>query len=83
MYKKIRQNWADYFKINNIKYIFFSATTELEKIEKGENDSEIIDESEYRIFTRNDLVQYIKEEGEKIPKNEGKVLIHFMEPFSH
>ena len=72
MYKKIRQNWADYFKINNIKYIFFSATTELEKIEKGENDSEIIDESEYRIFTRNDLVQYIKEEGEKIPKNENE-----------
>ena len=72
MYRKIRQNWADYFKINNIKYIFFSATTELEKIEKGENDSEIIDESEYRIFTRNDLVQYIKEEGEKIPKNENE-----------
>ena len=72
MYKKIRQNWADYFKINNIKYIFFSATTELEKIEKGENDIEIIDESEYRIFTRNDLVQYIKEEGEKIPKNENE-----------
>jgi large subunit GTPase 1 len=45
--------------------------SELEKIEKGENeDSEKIDESDYRIFTRNDLIQYIKEEGEKIPKNE-------------
>ena len=70
MNKEIRKNWADYFKTNNIKYIFFSAITELEKIEKGEDDPENIDESDYRIFTRNDLVQYMKEEGEKIPKNE-------------
>ena len=71
MNKGIRKNWADYFKSNYIKYVFFSATTELEKIEKGENDnSEEIDESDYRIFTRNDLVQYMKEEGEKISKNE-------------
>ena len=70
MNKEIRKNWADYFKTNNIKYIFFSAITELEKIEKGEDDPENIDESDYRIFTRNDLVQYMKEEGEKIPKDE-------------
>ena len=71
MNNEIRKNWADYFKTNNIKYIFFSATNELERIEKGDNDySERIDESDYRIFTRNDLVQYIKEEGGKIPKNE-------------
>ena len=70
MNKEIRKNWDDYFKTNNIKYIFFSAITELEKIEKGEDDPENIDESDYRIFTRNDLVQYMKEEGEKIPKNE-------------
>ena len=68
---EIRKNWADYFKTHNINFIFFSAMSELEKIEKGENeDSEKIDESDYRIFTRNDLIQYIKEEGEKIPKNE-------------
>ena len=72
MNKEIRKNWADYFKTNNIKYIFFSAITELEKIEKGESDSEIVDESDYRIFTRNDLVQYIKEEGEKLPKSENE-----------
>ena len=71
MNNEIRKNWADYFKTNNIKYIFFSATNELERIEKRDNDySERIDESDYRIFTRNDLVQYIKEEGGKIPKNE-------------
>ena len=68
---EIRKNWADYFKTHNINFIFFSAMSELEKIEKGENeDSEKIDESDYRIFTRNNLIQYIKEEGEKIPKNE-------------
>ena len=72
MNKEIRKNWADYFKTNNIKYIFFSAITELEKIEKGESDSEIVDESDYRIFTRNDLVQYIKEEVEKLPKSENE-----------
>ena len=70
MNTEIRKNWADYFKSNNIKYIFFSAITELEKIEKGEDDPENIDESDYRIFTRNDLVKYMKEEGEKIPKDE-------------
>ena len=52
MNKEIRKNWADYFKTNNIKYIFFSAITELEKIEKGEDDPENIDESDYRIYER-------------------------------
>ena len=66
----VRKNWADYFKIHNIKYLFFSAVNEIEKMEKGENitQSEKIDQSDYRIFTRNDLVQYIKEVGETIPK---------------
>ena len=73
MAEDIRKNWADYFKTHNIKYIFFSAMTELEKMEKGENlsQAEKIDQSDYRVFTRNDLVQYIKEVGEKIPKSEG------------
>ena len=71
MNNDIRKNWADYFKTNNIKFIFFSAMSELEKIEKGNNEnSEEINQIDYRIFTRNDLIQYIKEEGEKIPKNE-------------
>lgn len=71
MTEEIRKNWADYFKTNNIKYIFFSAVTELEKIERGENENKVeIDQSDYRILTRNDLVQYIKEEGEKMQKNE-------------
>ena len=74
MNKDIRKNWADYFKTHNIKYIFFSAVTELEKIESGENENIPlkIEENDYRIFNRNDLVQYIKEEGEKVPKNENE-----------
>ena len=68
----VRKNWADYFKTHNIKYLFFSAVNEKEKMEKGEmlSQSEKIDQSDYRIFTRNDLVQYIKEIGEKIPKSQ-------------
>ena len=31
----LRKNWADYFKTHNIKYIFFSAVNEIEKMEKG------------------------------------------------
>jgi large subunit GTPase 1 len=70
---EIRKNWADYFKTNNINYIFFSAVKELEKIEKGEiENNPVIDESDYRIYTRDDLVQYIKEQGEKLPKNENE-----------
>ena len=74
MNKDIRKNWADYFKTHNIKYIFFSAVTELEKIERGENENIPlkIEENDYRIFNRNDLVQYIKEEGEKVPKFENE-----------
>ena len=74
MNEKLRQNWSEYFKENNIKYIFFSAINEIEKMEKnegGENNilkEEKIDQADYRIFTRNDLIQYIKEIGEKIPK---------------
>ena len=75
MNEKLRQNWSEYFKENNIKYVFFSAINEIEKMEKnggGENNivkEEKIDQTDYRIFTRNDLIQYIKEIGEKIPKN--------------
>ena len=75
MTENIRNNWADYFKTHNIKYVFFSAMTELEKMKQEKNEqinsqSEKIDQSDYRVFTRNDLVQYIKEVGEKIPKPE-------------
>ena len=71
----LRKNWADYFKTHNIKYIFFSAINEIEKIEKGESLSqpEKIDQSDYRIFTRNELVQYIKEVGETIQKEEKSI----------
>lgn len=72
MNEKLRQNWSEYFKENNIKYIFFSAINEIEKMEKNENNilkEEKIDQTDYRIFTRNDLIQYIKEIGDKIPKN--------------
>ena len=75
MNEKLRQNWSEYFKENNIKYIFFSAINEIEKMEKNEKNEnnilkeEKIDQADYRIFTRNDLIQYIKEIGEKIPKN--------------
>ena len=71
----LRKNWADYFKTHNIKYIFFSAVNEIEKMEKGENltQSEKIDQSDYRIFTRNELVQYIKEIGETIQKEEKSI----------
>ena len=71
----LRKNWADYFKTHNIKYIFFSAVNEIEKMEKGDNltQSEKIDQSDYRIFTRNELVQYIKEIGETIQKEEKSI----------
>ena len=75
MNDELRKNWADYFKTHNIKYIFFSAVNEIEKMEKGESLSqpEKIDQSDYRIFTRNELVQYIKEIGETIQKEEKSI----------
>ena len=75
MNEDLRKNWADYFKTHNIKYVFFSAVNEIEKMEKGENmtQSEKIDESDYRIFTRNELIQYIKEIGETIQKEEKSI----------
>ena len=75
MNEDLRKNWADYFKIHNIKYVFFSAVNEIEKMEKGENmtQSEKIDRSDYRIFTRNELIQYIKEIGETIQKEEKSI----------
>ena len=75
MNEDLRKNWADYFKTHNIKYVFFSAVNEIEKMEKGENmtQSEKIDLSDYRIFTRNELIQYIKEIGETIQKEEKSI----------
>jgi large subunit GTPase 1 len=75
MNEDLRKNWADYFKTHNIKYVFFSAVNEIEKMEKGENitESEKIDQSDYRIFTRNELIQYIKEIGETIQKEEKSI----------
>ena len=75
MNEDLRKNWADYFKTHNIKYVFFSAVNEIEKMEKGENmtQSEKIDQSDYRIFTRNELIQYIKEIGETIQKEEKSI----------
>ena len=75
MNEDLRKNWADYFKTHNIKYVFFSAVNEIEKMEKGENmtQSEKIDQSDYRIFTRTELIQYIKEIGETIQKEEKSI----------
>ena len=75
MNEDLRKNWADYFKTHNIKYVFFSAINEIEKMEKGENmtQAEKIDRSDYRIFTRNELIQYIKEIGETIQKEEKSI----------
>ena len=75
MNEDLRKNWADYFKTHNIKYVFFFFFNEIEKMEKGENmtQSEKIDRSDYRIFTRNELIQYIKEIGETIQKEEKSI----------
>ena len=44
-------------------------------MEKGDNISQVekVDQSDYRIFTRIDLVQFIKEIGETIPKEEKQI----------
>lgn len=71
MSKNIRKNWSDYFRINNIKYVFFSAISELEKIENdnSENKDEIIiEDDDSKIYSRDDLIQYIKQETSKIKK---------------
>ena len=71
----VRKSWSEYFKERNIKYLFFSAVNEIEKMEKGDNISQVekVDQSDYRIFTRIDLVQFIKEIGETIPKEEKQI----------
>ena len=71
----VRKSWSEYFKERNIKYLFFSAVNEIEKMEKGDNISQVekVDQSDYRIFTRIDLVQFIKEVGETIPKEEKQI----------
>ena len=71
----VRKSWSEYFKERNIKYLFFSAVNEIEKMEKGDNISNVekVDQSDYRIFTRIDLVQFIKEVGETIPKEEKQI----------
>ena len=71
----VRKSWSEYFKERNIKYLFFSAVNEIEKMEKGDNISNVekVDQSDYRIFTRIDLVQFIKEIGETIPKEEKQI----------
>ena len=38
----VRKSWGEYFKERNIKYLFFSAVNEIEKMEKGDNIREII-----------------------------------------
>ena len=71
MSEEIRKNWADYFKTNNMKYIFFSALDELNKFENNENETEIKedekkDKEEYKIYNRIDLLKYIKNETSKL-----------------
>ena len=71
MSEEIRKNWADYFKTNNMKYIFFSALDELNKFENNKNETEIKedekkDKEEYKIYNRIDLLKYIKNETSKL-----------------
>ena len=71
MSEEIRKNWADYFKTNNMKYIFFSALDELNKFENSENETEIKEEEkndkdEYKIYNRIDLLKFIKNETSKL-----------------
>ena len=71
MSEEIRKNWSDYFKSNNMKYIFFSALDELNKFENSENETEIKEEEkndkdEYKIYNRIDLLKFIKNETSKL-----------------
>ena len=75
MSKDIRKNWADYFKTNGIKFIFFSALEELDKMEKNLIDEEEIEqtsqkeEEEYKIYNRKDLILFMKKQAEQIKSN--------------
>ena len=71
MSEEIRKNWADYFKTNNMKYIFFSALDELNKFENNEietekNEEEKNDKDDYKIYNRIDLLKFIKNETSKL-----------------
>ena len=74
MSEDIRKNWADYFKCNNMKYVFFSALEELNKFENNENDNsdnqEKSDKDDYKICNRLDLIKFIKNEIEQIKNNQ-------------
>ena len=61
---ELRRHWADYFNEKGIKYIFFSALVEAEKIEKAEEEEKI------REQTLN--IKYImdKNDDKKIDANE-------------
>jgi hypothetical protein len=76
MSEDIRKNWADYFKCNNMKYVFFSALEELNKFENNENDNsdnqEKSDKDDYKICNRLDLIKFIKNEIEQIKNNQIK-----------
>ena len=67
MSEEIRKNWSDYFKSNNMKYIFFSALDELNKFENNEietekKEEEKNDKDDYKIYNRIDLLKFIKNE---------------------
>ena len=71
MSEEIRKNWADYFKTNNMKYIFFSALDELNKFENNEietekKEAEKNDKDDYKIYNRIDLLKFIKNETSKL-----------------
>lgn len=83
MSSEIRRNWADYFIENKIRYIFFSALEELEKMEgmdQKEPGSESIEETNQstkvderiKIYTRDDLIAFIKEESKKIQSKDNE-----------
>lgn len=61
---EIRRHWADYFKEKGIKYIFFSALVEGEKIEKAE------EEEKMRLQSAN--IKDIIEKGDEKNANKNK-----------
>jgi hypothetical protein len=66
MSKKVRKSWANYFKENGIKYIFFSALEEAKKI-----DEEL--ENENKLDIKEDLSEAENDESDEEDFNQGNM----------
>lgn len=92
MSREIRSNWADYFIENKIRFIFFSALEELEKIseinhmeeeamhDEGSNNLKKKDKGDdmTRIYSRDELIIFIREEAKRIPSKDETKYIGFI-----